>query len=109
MSEPIRIPWGAWFGDEELALPLPPSWEARLFPPHDAPELSDEALRQAFEAPYGTPRLRELARGRRDAVLVVDDLSRPTPAARLLPLVLEELAAGGLDAERVRIIMGVAG
>jgi nickel-dependent lactate racemase len=40
---------------------------------------------------------------------VVDDLSRPTPAWRLLPLILEELAAGGLAPERVRIIMGVAG
>ena len=64
MSEPIRMPWGAWFGDEELALPFPAEWEARLFPPRDAPELSDEELRRAFETPYGTPRLRELARGR---------------------------------------------
>jgi nickel-dependent lactate racemase len=109
MSEPIRIPWGAWFGDEELALPFPSGWEARLFPPRDAPELSDGELRRAFESPYGMPPLRELARGRRDAVIVVDDLSRPTPAARLLPLVLEELAAGGIGHEHVRVLMGIAG
>jgi nickel-dependent lactate racemase len=109
MSEPIRIPWGAWFGDEELALTFPEGWEARLFPPRDAPGLSDGELRRAFETPYGTPRLRELARGRRDAVIVVDDLSRPTPAARLLPLILEELAAGGIGHENVRVIMGIAG
>jgi nickel-dependent lactate racemase len=109
MSEPIRIPFGAWFGDEERELRFPSTWEAKLFPPHDAPEFGDAELRRAFEAPYGTPPLRELARGRRDAVIVVDDLSRPTPAARLLPLILEELAAGGLEHENVRVIMGVAG
>lgn len=109
MSEPIRIPWGAWFGDEELELTFPATWEARLFPPRDAPPLSEAALRQAFEQPHGTPPLRELARGRRDAVIVVDDLSRPTPAWRLMPIILEELAAGGIGDERVRVIVGVAG
>src|SRR5712692_8544618 len=109
MTEPIRIPWGAWFGDEELALAFPEGWEARLFPPRDAPGLSDGELRRAFETPYGTPPLRELARGRRDAVLVVDDLSRPAPAARLLPLILEELAEGGIGHENARVIMGIAG
>src|SRR5213594_3064845 len=102
MAESISIPWGAWFSDQELELSFPPGWEARLFPPRDAPALSDAELRRAFGMAYGTLPLRELARGRRDAVLVVDDLSRPTPAFRLLPLILEELAAGGIDAGRVR-------
>jgi nickel-dependent lactate racemase len=109
MTEPIRMPWGAWFGDEERELTFPDNWEAQLFPPRDAPDIGDAGLRRAFENPYGTPPLRELARGRRDAVLVVDDLSRPTPAARLLPLILEELAAGGIGHEKVRVIMGIAG
>jgi nickel-dependent lactate racemase len=108
MAEPIRIPWGAWFGDEEKELTFPSEWEARLFPPRDAPEIGDEAIRQAFARPYGTPPLRELARGRQDAVIVVDDLSRPTPAARLLPIILDELAAGGIGHESVRVIMGIA-
>jgi nickel-dependent lactate racemase len=109
MSEPIRIPWGAWFGDEERELVFPDAWQAQLFPPRDAPEIGGAELRQAFAAPHGTPPLRELARGRRDAVIVVDDLSRPTPAARLLPIILEELAAGGMGHENVRVIMGIAG
>jgi len=74
--------------------------------PKMAKAASNDSLRRAFEAPYGTPRLRELARGRRDAVIVVDDLSRPTPAARLLPLVLEELAAGGIEPAKVRALIG---
>src|SRR5688500_13311728 len=108
MAEPIRIPWGAWFGDEDRELSFPSDWEARLFPPRDAPEIGDVAIRQAFETPHGTPPLRELARGRKDAVIVVDDLSRPTPAARLMPLILDELAAGGIGHEQVRVIMGIA-
>lgn len=109
MSETIRIPWGAWFGDEQRELPFPADWEARLFPPRDAPELDEREFRRAFEDPRGTAPIRDLARGRQDAAIVVDDLSRPTPAARLLPLILEELAAGGIGPDRVRVIMGIAG
>jgi nickel-dependent lactate racemase len=108
MSEPIRMPWGAWFGDEERELAFPEGWEARLFPPRDAPSLGEAEVRRAFANPYGTPPLHELARGRWDAVIVVDDLSRPTPAAQLLPIILEELAAGGIGHENVRVIMGIA-
>ncbi len=109
MTENLSVPWGAWFGDEERELTFPADWEACLFPPADAPNLDEAAVRRAFAAPYGTPPLRELARGRRDAVIVIDDLSRPTPAERLLPILLEELAAGGLEPERIRVIVGVAG
>jgi len=38
----------------------------------------------------------------------VDDLTRPTPTAELLPLVLEELRAGGLSSDAVRILVGQA-
>ena len=51
MGEAVRIPWGAWFGDGEKELTFPAEWEARLFPPRDAPEIGDEAIRQAFARP----------------------------------------------------------
>lgn len=105
----LTIPWAAWYGDHSLDLSFPDGWDARLFPPRGAPDLDDAALRDALAQPIGAPRLRDLARGRRSAVLVIEDLSRPTPTARLLPPVLAELAAGGLADEDVRVIVGVAG
>jgi nickel-dependent lactate racemase len=39
---------------------------------------------------------------------LVDDLTRPTPSYRILPYILEELAAGGIDEEHVRIVCAVA-
>ena len=104
----IKIPWAAWFGDVELSLEFPSSWEVSFHPPADAPDIGDEGIRQAFANPIGLPRIAELARGRRSAVIVVDDISRPTPAHRVLPAYLDELAEGGIDRDRVLIIMGVA-
>ncbi len=104
----IRIPWGAWYGDELFDLAVPEAWRVIVPTIRNAPALSSEAVRQGLRAPIGTPPLRELAAGKRSAAIVVDDLTRPTPTAELLPLVLEELRAGGLAPQAVRILVGQA-
>lgn len=104
----VRIPWAAYFGDIELELTFPAEWDVTVYPPADGPDIGEEGIAQAFAGPIGTPRLAELARGRRSAVIVVDDLSRPTPAHRLVPRILAELEAGGVSRDRTLILMGVA-
>lgn len=63
----------------------------------------EAALREALAAPIGTPSLAELARGRRNAVIVVSDGTRPVPNAFLLPPILEVLERAGLPRSAVTI------
>jgi len=85
-TEPLYIP-----GD----LPV-----TRLSLPRVEPDHSEEEiLGKALSAPIGTPPLRELAGGRKGALIVVDDVSRPTPIHRFAPAVLAELKAAGLAEE----------
>jgi nickel-dependent lactate racemase len=102
------IRWAAWFGDIDLELSLPKSWDVRLYCPADGPDVGKAGIAAAFEAPIETARIRELARGRKSPCIVVDDLSRPTPGHRLVPVILDELAKAGIDAEDVLILGGVA-
>lgn len=108
MSDSSSLRWASWFGDRDRRVKLPRGWDVRTCAPQGGRDIGEEGLRDALATPVESPPLRELAKGRRDAVIVVDDLTRPTPAHRLLPLVIEELGAGGIPAERIRIIMGVA-
>lgn len=50
-----------------------------------------------FARPHGARRLREEVAGRRRVLILVEDGTRGTPVARLLPHVLEELRAGGVS------------
>lgn len=59
----------------------------------------------ALEAPVGSPRLRELAAGGRDAVVLCDDMTRPTPADRILPHLLNELNVAGIPDSAITIVM----
>ncbi|MCH7814717.1 MAG: DUF2088 domain-containing protein [Planctomycetes bacterium] len=104
----MTVPFGAWYEETDLPLQFPAGWTVQRMDPADAAEISDEQIVAALNSPIGTPRLRELARGKRSAVIAVDDLTRPTPAHRILPHLLNELHAGGLTDGDIRIVMGTA-
>ncbi|MDP6780064.1 MAG: lactate racemase domain-containing protein [Candidatus Latescibacteria bacterium] len=104
----IRVPWAAWYGTEKLELSFPDTWELTVAEMAGGDDIGDAGIREALDSTIGTPPLRELARGRSSAAILVDDLSRPTPAFRLLPYVLEELAEAGIPEDRVCIIGAVA-
>lgn len=99
----VSIPWSMWYG-RRFDLELPDSWDVTVAEMSGGPDIGDEGIRRALARPLGAAPLRELARGRRDAAIVIDDLSRPTPSYRLLPYILEELAEAGLDEDRVIVI-----
>jgi nickel-dependent lactate racemase len=64
-------------------------------------------VREALASPLGSPPLRDLARGARRVLLVVDDTSRPTPVHAIIPGVLEELRAAGVDQSRIEILLAL--
>ena len=66
-------------------------------------DAADE-VRRSLQEPVGTPHLRDMVRKRMQVALVMDDLSRPTPVALLLPAVLDELAQGGVGREDVTLV-----
>lgn len=100
----ITIPWQMWYGTS-LDISLPDSWETTVQQMTGGPDIGDEGIRNAFADPIGAPALRNIAKGRKNAAIVIDDISRPTPAYRILPHVLEELEAGGIDEDNIIVIV----
>ena len=101
----VQLRTKAWFGDEPLIIDFPPSWKIVEIGPADMPALSAEAMRQTLRRPIGSPALTELAKGKTKAVIIVDDLTRPTPAADLLPLLIEDLMRGGLSESAIIVML----
>ena len=103
-----RVRWGAWFDEGSRALDFPTTWDVRTYAPNGGPDIGTHGIRAAFEQPIGAPTIRQLAKGKRRACIVVDDLSRPTPAHRLLPPIIAELETAGIKPEDVLVLAGVA-
>ena len=63
-------------------------------------EKSEEALvKEALANPIGTPRLRELAKGKKKVTLVTSDHTRAVPSKLTLPILLAEIREGNPDAD----------
>jgi nickel-dependent lactate racemase len=91
------------YGRGGLAVHLPRDTD--VIEPRYLPGLADEAaaLRQALRQPLGSPPLRELVPRGASVGISVCDVTRPFPARRVLPVLLEELEP--LDPARVTIFI----
>jgi len=76
-----------------------------VFGPH-AVDGTDEAtvLENGFAKPIGAPRLRDAIKAGQRVLLLIDDGTRMTPTARILPKVFEELHAGGVRDEQIEFL-----
>jgi len=42
MVQSFKIPWGAWYGDQDLALEFPDSWDVQLFKMQDGKPITQQ-------------------------------------------------------------------
>ncbi|RIK34640.1 MAG: hypothetical protein DCC52_00030 [Chloroflexi bacterium] len=103
----LRAKWRSWYGKEEFQLPLHESWRITRAAMRGAPTLSDAELRARLDTPLDSPPLHELARGKENACIAIDDLTRPTETFRVLPLLLDTLNAAGISDERILVLVSL--
>jgi len=105
----IRVPQLAWYETKELELPLPDSWQVEVYnmAGYDRPAMKPDEIKASISNPIGIPPIRELARGKKEVVIIFDDMTRVTRAAKIVPFVLEELAAAGIPDNRIRFIVAL--
>src|ERR1700719_2566602 len=65
----------------------------------------DAALAQALAHPMGTPPLADIARGRKNACILVCDITRPVPNRVILPPVLRILEEEGIARRDILILI----
>lgn len=99
----IALPWGK----EQIRLDLPTKWDLLgTLEPSPLPGVTntEAETRRSLAEPMGMERLSELARPGMKIVLIVDDGSRPTPVAKILPAVMEEIRRGGASPQQVTVV-----
>ncbi|MEX1042648.1 MAG: nickel-dependent lactate racemase [Pirellulaceae bacterium] len=94
------------YGRTGLEVALPEDMEIHTLVYKDVPPLDDpdSALLKVLHHPTGTPPLAELAQGRRDACIVICDITRPVPNEMILEPMLDILEEAGIPRERITIL-----
>ena len=95
------------YGRKGLTLDLPDAVRAHVIRKHPMPLLPnpDEAVREALGKPVGSPSLQELAKGKRNACILICDITRPVPNGLILPPLVETLTRAGIPRENILILV----
>lgn len=90
-----------------LDVELPDERVVRSLSYKNARPLADPAAEVArvLARPTGAPPLAQLARGRKDACVVISDITRPVPNQLILEPLLATLEAQGIAREKITILV----
>ncbi|MFW6082001.1 MAG: lactate racemase domain-containing protein, partial [Desulfosalsimonas sp.] len=93
------------YGQKKLDLEVPDN--VHLLNMKETPPVPDSeaAVRQALESPIRSKPLRELAKNRHSACIVISDITRPVPNHLLLPPMLEILEESGIPGQNITILI----
>jgi lactate racemase len=92
-------------GEKTVDLELPDSVERLEMEPLKPLPDPTGAVRRALAKPIESPPLRALARGKKNACVVISDITRPVPNKVILPPLLEELLESGLSKDDITILI----
>lgn len=101
----MNLRTAAWYGDRDIQLDVPASWEVNVLAPKTAPPLDEREIIDKLEHPVGQSSFRRMCEGKSRPVVIVDDLNRPTPVARIMPILLQYFRQAGIPAQDVTVVM----
>ena len=105
MNHYFEIDLGYGRGHQHLKFPMHHLMAVAEPPNRLEPAKEDVAeIRRSVEHPVGTPRLKDIVAAGETVVIIVTDHTRPTPLKKIVPVLLGELAAGGIADKDVTIL-----
>ncbi|WGF90499.1 nickel-dependent lactate racemase [Marinivivus vitaminiproducens] len=95
------------FGRKGIEVELPDGAQPVVIRKAVLPKLPDNAaaIRQAFDTPIDAKPLRELAKGRESACILICDITRPVPNALFLRPMIETMTEAGIPLERITVLV----
>ncbi len=92
----LELPELLWYGNKTTAIDFPDNWQVTFSNMRGAsrPPLTIAEIEKAIKNPVGSPPLSQIARGKSSAVIVFDDITRPTRTWEIAPLVIKDLVSG---------------
>jgi lactate racemase len=102
----VSVPSRLWYENTERVLTFPEKWEVANLTSSgfDKLGLSPDRIRERIESPIAGPNLSELAKNKKRAVIVFDDMTRPTPVKHIAPFVLDILHKAGMKRDQIRFL-----
>lgn len=95
------------YGNKKISFTIPDQYRYDIGYLPDSKVLPnpENEIKRSLHTPIGTSRLSAMIQGKKDALILIDDNTRPTPAHQILPIVIEQIIQGGLPLNRIKILI----
>jgi nickel-dependent lactate racemase len=102
----VELPELLWYGNKTFSIDLPDDWDVSVCPMRGANNkpLEPSEIKSAVENPIGTLPICRLAKNKKTAVIIFDDITRPTRTYEIAPFIIDELIRGGIDKEDISFV-----
>jgi nickel-dependent lactate racemase len=93
----------------QLSFEIPERCVAKVYRPKATPVVaaSETLIKEALDHPLGSRRLEERVQPGDKILIICDDLTRPTPAARLIPPILDRLNRAGVPDKDIEVLFAL--
>ena len=97
------------FGKEKQFVNIPDGVNVRELTANDNIEFNavDADVVHALENPIGSPRLRDIVKPGEKIAIITSDITRPMPTYKVMPALLDELAAAGVNFKDVTLVFAL--
>ena len=97
------------YGDTTLAVGAAGVDVTGVYTPRSTPaaRAPPALVREALDNPIGSETLRQAARRKSSALILIDDITRETPADLLLPPILDDLQAAGITPDDILVMIAL--
>lgn len=104
-----NLPSNVLYGNQPIEIRFPDYWDIHISEINGfrEEELNHEELLQRIKNPIGTEPISIGAKGKKSAVIIVDDITRPTPCGKIAELVLQELLEAGVPKDRIWFVVAL--
>jgi nickel-dependent lactate racemase len=90
-------------------LEIPESFQPQVFDLPDVKTVNSEItlLKKALSNPIGTKNLKTLVKGKKSVLIVVDDITRPTPIHKFIKLILAQLELAAIKDKQIQFLIAL--
>ena len=104
-----KLPANNLYGNTPVELKIPDNWDVTIcdYKGADAKSLSYDEIKDAILHPLGRQPIAEAAKGKKDAIIIIDDISRPTPDEQIAKILIAELEKAGVPRDKIRFLCAI--
>lgn len=106
-----NLPSNSLYGNAPIPIDLPSNWDVHIsrFAGYNTPALNAEKIRERVRCAIGAKPISEGAKGKKGAVIIIDDITRPTPTEPIARAVISELLEAGVPKEEIWFVIALGG